>query len=135
MKQFFYVLLAIIVLAGICAAGYWFIVKNEVGVSGSEAEGLEGIRPRNMEISEVGRDYFIVEWEVANPVSGYVKYGDTSNAITLIAQDVEGVIPSYQHVVRVSGLTSGKKYYFWVMSDEVAFGRSGSALEVLTLSE
>jgi len=35
----------------------------------------------------------------------------------------------------VYGLTPGKKYYFWVMSDDVAFGKNSRALEVLSLTE
>ena len=111
---------------------YLWVIRPDPEVSSSESEGLEAIRPRDMKITGVGNDYFTVEWSVDTSVSGYVKYGDTSNSLTLIAQDTGGIVPARSHTVMVNNLTPGKKYYFWVMSDDVAFGRNGRALEVLT---
>lgn len=135
MKYVVVLVIGVLILAGIAFGVYWIVTEREVEVVGSEAEGLEAIRPRNMKITEVGPDFFVVEWDVGTSVSGYVKYGDTSSGVSLIAQDINGAVPAKRHTVRVSGLDTGKKYYFWVMSDEVAFGRNGRALEVLTVSD
>ena len=135
MKYLVLMIVGVIVLGGVVFGVYWLVTEREMGVAGEEVEGLEGIRPRDMKIIEVGDEYFVVEWEVERSVSGYVKYGDTSTGVNLIAQDLDGAVPSKKHTVRVSGLIPGKKYYFWVMSDEIAFGRNGRALEVLTVSD
>ena len=132
MKRVFFLVIMLVVLASSFFAVYLWIIRPDPTVVSGEVEGLEAIRPRNMRIVETSSDYFVVEWEVDTSVSGYVKYGDTSNSLSLLAQDVEGAVPLKKHRVRVSNLTPGKKYYFWVMSDDVAFGRNGKALEVLT---
>lgn len=135
MKQ---AVLAVIVTSLIFTAGigvYYFFFREEPSVLGSEGKNLEAIRPRNMRITEVTTKTFVVSWEVDASVSGYVRYGDTSTSLSLMAQDDQGAVPAKEHRVTVSGLSPGKKYYFWVMSDDVAFGRNGKALEVLTRAE
>lgn len=132
MKNLFIIAVTLCVLGLVGFVGYVIIFDQDRDVSSSEIDGLEEIRPQNMRISEVGSDYFVVEWKTENDVSGYVKYGETSTAISLIAQDIDGTAPTRNHVVRVSNLLPGSKYYFWVMSDDVAFGKDGRALEVLT---
>ncbi|MDD3661754.1 MAG: hypothetical protein PHG63_01690, partial [Candidatus Dojkabacteria bacterium] len=112
---------------------YLVVYRQDLSVDSSASDGLDAIRPRNMRIVEVERDSFVVTWETQAAVSGYIKYGDTSNALTLLAQDVNGVEPAREHRVRVGSLAGGRKYYFWVMSDNTAFGINGRALEVLTL--
>ena len=119
-------------LASSAFAIYLWVIRPDPATVSSEAEGLEAIRPRDMRITEIGGDMFVVEWNVDTPSSGYIKYGDTSNSLTMIGQDTDGIVSSRDHRVRVSNLSPGKKYYFWVMSDDVAFGRNGRALEVLT---
>ncbi|MBN2100941.1 fibronectin type III domain-containing protein [Candidatus Dojkabacteria bacterium] len=136
MKKFIPWIIVILVLTGTLASIlYVAVFKRDVEVSGGEEEGIERIRPRSMKITETGSDYFVVEWETRDSVAGYVKYGDTSSSISLLAQDVKGAEPTEFHKVRVGQLVPGRKYYFWVMSDDIAFGRNGRALEVLTLSE
>lgn len=122
------------VLVGV---GGYYVYRQmaEAEVAGEEAVGLDEIRPRNMRIIDVRSDGFTVTWKVASSVSGYVQYGETSTSISRIAQDVAGAVGSIEHTVNVYNLEPGRKYYFWVMSDEVAFGKNGRALEVLTLSE
>lgn len=134
MKRFLGWIAVFLLGIGVAVGGYVLVVKGQVETVGTEEEGLEAIRPRNMRISDITPDSFTVEWEVQASVSGYVMYGDTSNSLNLIAQDVRGAVPAVKHTVVVNGLIPGKKYYFWVMSDETAFGRSGRALEVLTLT-
>ena len=134
MKYIITTLLLLGVLAGIGYAVYSVVLQSDSSVVSSEMEGLEAIRPRNMRITENTGNSFVVEWEVAKSVSGYVKYGDTSTSLGLLAQDINGTESSKVHRVRVGDLTPGKKYYFWVMSDDVAFGRDGRALEVLMIS-
>jgi hypothetical protein len=132
------VVLAVIATSLLFVTGigvYWVFFKEEPSALGTEGENLEAIRPRNMRITEVSARSFVVSWEVDSDVSGYVRYGDTSTSLSLIAQDDQGTVPAREHRVTVSGLSPGKKYYFWVMSDEVAFGRNGRALEVLTRAE
>jgi hypothetical protein len=132
------VMLAVIVTSLIFIAGiavYWVYFKEEPSTLGTESENLESIRPRNMRITEVTTNSFVVSWEVSSNVSGYIRYGDTSTSLSLIAQDDQGTVPAKEHHATVTGLSPGKKYYFWVMSDEVAFGRNGRALEVLTRAE
>jgi hypothetical protein len=133
MKYVLATVLLLCVLGGLGYIIYTIVLVQEPSVVSSEMEGLEAIRPRNMKISENTGDSFVVEWEVASSVTGYIKYGDTSATLSLIAQDVNGTAASRRHRVRVSNLTPGKKYYFWVMSDDVAFGRDGRALEVLLI--
>lgn len=135
MKYVLYALIAVVFLVGIALGVYMLVIRQDPTVIGGESEGLEVIRPRDMRIVEVEQDAFLVKWETKSAVSGYIKYGDTSNSITLMAQDVNGAVSSKNHEVRVSNLSPGKKYYFWVMSDDIAFGRNGRALEVLTLSK
>lgn len=135
MKKFLLASIMVVLLVAVGIAGYIFIFRQDSSVAGSEAEGLEAIRPRNMRITEIAGTSFLVEWEVKSEVSGYLRYGDTSSSVSLIAQDLAGAVPAKKHSVRVTGLVPGKKYYFWVMSDEVAFGRNGRALEVLTIAE
>ena len=134
MKKILLASIMVVLLLSLGVAGYLLVFREDASVAGSEAEGLETIRPRNMRILEVTGTSFLVEWKVESDVSGYVRYGDTSSSISLIAQDIEGTVPSKKHSVRVTGLVPGKKYYFWVMSGDVAFGRNGRALEVLTLA-
>jgi hypothetical protein len=128
-------IIVLLLLALLGFGAYYFIFNKDVSVSSNEMEGLEAIRPRNMQIKEVRSDSFIVEWQTNTEVVGYVKYGDTSTALPLMAQDVEGTEPRKKHRVIVDGLTPGRKYYFWVMSNDIAFGKENRALEVLTLSE
>lgn len=129
------VLATLLVLSG--AGIYLLLTRENVSVSGTEEtlnqNDLEGIRPRKMKIVETGNDFFVVEWQTNSEVVGYIKYGDTSTSLQLMAQDVQGSTLLRSHRVRVDGLVPGRKYYFWVMSDNVAFGKSGRALEVLTL--
>lgn len=134
-KYVFTTVVLLAILGGIGYVIYSVVLQSESEVVSSEMEGLEAIRPRNMRITENTGNSFTVEWEVADAVTGYVKYGDTSTSLGLIAQDIQGSGPSKKHTVRVSGLTEGKKYYFWVMSDDAAFGRDGRALEVLMVSD
>lgn len=133
MKRVIAFTIMLLILASAVFAIYLWVIKPDPSTLGSEIEGLEAIRPRNMRITDVRGDSFVVEWEVNSAVSGYVKYGDTSNSLTMIAQDIEGTALKRSHRVRVSNLSPGKKYYFWVMSDDVAFGRDGRALEALTM--
>ncbi len=135
MKYTLYALIAIVLLIGVALGVYLIVIRQDPTVIGGESEGLEAVRPRDMRIVEVESDAFLVKWETKDSISGYIKYGDTSNSITLMAQDVNGTVSSTRHEVRVSNLSPGKKYYFWVMSDDIAFGRNGRALEVLTLSK
>ncbi len=126
----------IVVLLGILGFGaYYFIFRPDVSVEGVDGEGLEAIRPRNMQITEVRTDSFVVEWDTNAAVVGHIKYGDTSTSLPLIAQDSEGTEPRRKHRVVVDGLMPGRKYYFWVISDDIAFGKDNRALEVLTLSK
>lgn len=126
------IILLIAVLAGIV---YFAIFRSDIGVTGVDSEGIEEIRPVSMKITEVRKDSFVVEWQTRTSVVGYLKYGDTSNSISLIVQEVQGSEPVQKHKVRVGGLMPGRKYYFWVISDNIAFGRDSRALEVLTLAE
>lgn len=107
--------------------------KSEEG-SNQSTEALDQITPHDMRTSNVTSSSFTVTWTTKVKSTGFLKYGNTSNSISLIAQDVNGTEPRIDHKVVVSGLTAGKKYYFYVMSDGVAFGIDGRALEVLTSS-
>jgi len=134
MRNLIAVLVTLAVVGTLGYGIYRFVLSSDPVVVGEEVDGLEAVRPRNMRIVDVQLDSFAVEWDVKTPVSGYVKYGDVSNSLALIAQDVEGTKPGTHHRVVVSGLSPGKKYYFWVMSDDTAFGLNGRSLEVLTLT-
>lgn len=135
MKKFLIWIAVVIVLISAGAVVYFLILREDIGVSGGDQEGIEGIRPRSMKVVDVGSDYFEVEWRTNTDVVGYVKYGDTSTSISLIAQGEDGAKTTTRHKVKVRNLSSGKKYYYWVVSDDVAFGQNGRALEILTLSE
>lgn len=126
------ILLLVGVLAGIV---YFAIFRGDIGVADVDSEGIEEVRPVSMKITEVRKDSFVVEWQTRTSVVGYLKYGDTSNSVSLIVQEVQGSETTQKHKVIVGGLNPGRNYYFWVISDNVAFGRDGRALEVLTLSE
>ena len=135
MKYIIGFVVAALLLVG---TGYWVytnVLESDHTVESSEVEDLEMIRPTNMRISEVTDTSFTVEWKTREAVSGYVKYGPTSSSINLMAQDERGTSPSKRHKVMVSGLSRGQKYYFIVMSDEIAFGRDGVPMEVLTIGE
>lgn len=135
MKKFlpWLALALILILSGLLIFKIYF--EKENSVTGAADTELERIRPRNMRITEVGKDYFIVEWRTSTSTTGFIQYGDTSSTVNLIAQDISGTNSTKSHAVRVSGLVEGRKYYFWVMSDNIAFGKDGRALEVLTLGE
>lgn len=133
MKYFISTLILVGVLCGLGYLIYSVVLEQDSDVVSSELEGLEAIRPRNMKITENSGESFVVAWDVASSVTGYIKYGDTSATLSLIAQDVTGTAALKRHKVRVNNLTPGKKYYFWVMSDDIAFGRDGRALEVLMI--
>ncbi len=135
MRRAFLVILVMAAVVCIGGGAYTYVSTRDSETIADGMDELEAIRPRNMIISEVTATSFVVEWEVNAPVSGYVTYGDTSNSVSLLAQDVNGAEPSRRHTVSVYGLTPGKKYYFWVMSDDVAFGKNSRALEVLSLTE
>ncbi len=135
MKKFIFAAILLVSLSIGAYGVYVIMTEDDVSVSSEASTDLERIRPRKMRFKEVGPDYFVIEWETDDSVSGYVKYGDISNSLNLIAQDVKGTVPVKNHRVRVDNLVPGKKYYVWVMSDNVAFGREGRALEVLTLTE
>lgn len=126
------VILLIVALAGVA---YFAFFRSDIGVTGVESEGIEEIRPINMKITDVRKDSFVVEWQTRTAVVGYLKYGDTSNSISLIVQEVQGSEPAQKHKVRVGGLIPGRKYYFWVISDNIAFGRDSRALEILTIAQ
>ncbi len=134
MKYIVSTVILLSVIGGLGLAIYTIVFKSEPVVMSSETEGIEAIRPRNMRITENDGTSFVVEWETTTDVSGYVKYGDTSTTLGLIAQDVNGTNVSKNHRVRINDLEPGKKYYFWVMSDDVAFGRDGRTLEVLMVN-
>ncbi|MEA3357553.1 MAG: fibronectin type III domain-containing protein [Patescibacteria group bacterium] len=128
----------IIMILCVAVAGgaiYWMVFKKDVSVESSVGVEIEAIRPKQMKISEIDSNSFTVEWTTQGRVLGYLKYGDTSNAPSLVAQEVGGTKLVTEHKVKVTDLIPGRKYYFWVMSDNIAFGRDGRALEVLTLSE
>ncbi len=138
MKKFIIIGISALVLVVSGYTLYWYLNKGDVEVVGSESSGqknLESIRPRDMKIVETGKDYFIVEWETSSSVVGYVRYGDTSTSLQFMSQDVKGSVLLKHHRVRVGDLKPGRKYYFWVMSDGIAFGKNGRSLEVLTTSE
>lgn len=132
MKYLLMAVFSLCILSGVGYVVYSVVLRNEIGVMSGETDGIEAIRPRDMRISDNNGNSFVVEWATNTPVSGYIKYGDTSTTLSLIAQDVEGIEAKKEHRVRVENLTPGKKYYFWVMSDDIAFGRDSRALEVLT---
>ncbi len=132
MKKFLLPLLIIIAFVGGAGLVYFITVTRSAEVEKNETESLESIRPKSMRITDVGSNYFIVTWSTTKNISGFLKYGDTSNSISLIAQDVKGASTVRKHEVRVNNLLAGHKYYFWVMSDNIAFGKQGRALEVLT---
>lgn len=131
MKYFLIAIFFACVLGGVGYAVYSVVLKNAGSVMSGETEGIEAIRPKDMRIVENNGNSFVVEWGTATEVTGYIKYGDTSVTLSLIAQDVAGNEAKKAHRVRIGNLTPGKKYYFWVMSDDIAFGRDGRALEVL----
>ena len=110
MKYVLYALIAAVLLVGVALGVYLLVIKQDPTVVGGESEGLEAVRPRDMRIVEVDTDAFLVKWETKDSVSGYIKYGDTSNSITLMAQDVNGTVSSTKHEVRVFNLSPGKKY-------------------------
>lgn len=134
MKKLIPWVIIIVMVLFLGVGGYLIIYKRDAGVSGQDDDGLEGLRPREMRIVEADSDSFTVVWKTRKNTVGYVKYGDTSSEISLISQDKQGAELLRDHEVTVRNLIPGRKYYFWVISDEVAFGREGKALEVLTLS-
>ncbi len=135
MKKYIpWIIIGVIVIAG-SIVSYLVFFSNGGSDSQDDLSELDAIRPVNMKIENVTSTSFTVEWRTESEATGFVKYGNTSNSLSLIAQDVNGTEPRTSHQTMVSGLTAGKKYYFYVMSENVAFGRDGRALEVLTTSE
>lgn len=124
----------VIIIASLLTS-YFLIFRREDSSGDQDLSELEGIQPVNMKIEDVTGTSFKVIWETNSETSGYVKYGNTSNSLSLIAQDVNGTDVRKKHQVVLTGLSEGKKYYFYVMSDNVAFGRDGRPLEVLTVTE
>jgi hypothetical protein len=113
-----------------------FLIFNDDNSSSDEdLSALDEIRPIDMKIEDVDSKSFRVVWKTKIETAGYIKYGNTSNSLSLIAQDVNGTDARKEHEVIVMDLSEGKKYYFYVMSDNVAFGRDGRPLEVLTISD
>ncbi|MBN1618572.1 fibronectin type III domain-containing protein [Candidatus Dojkabacteria bacterium] len=123
----------IILLAGVLGLGFYYLLNRDVTVLGTDPDNIESIRPRNMRITQVDANSFTVEWKTSSAVVGYVKYGESSDNIVTVVQGDYGVTPKKDHKVKVSGLVKGKKYYFWVVSNNIAFGKDGRALEVLTI--
>lgn len=123
----------VIVIGGLLAS-YFLIFREQDNESNEDLSQLEEIRPRDMKIEDVSSNSFRVNWETSTETAGYIKYGNTSNSLSLIAQDINGTDARTDHEILVTGLSEGKKYYFYVMSDNVAFGRDGRPLEVLTIS-
>ncbi|MFH1547490.1 MAG: fibronectin type III domain-containing protein [bacterium] len=127
-----------IVVVSVCITAYLLfrpVGEEDTQGENTNTEELETITPNNMQTSNVSSSSFTVTWETKENSAGFVKYGNTSNSLSLIAQDVNGTKPRTSHKVVVSGLSAGRKYYFFVMSENVAFGKEGRALEVLTTSD
>jgi len=135
MKKVIPWVVVVLLIAALAGVAYFAIFRNDIGVTGVDSDGIEDIRPINMKITNIRKDSFVVEWQTRTAVVGYLKYGDTSTSISLIVQEEQGSEPAKKHKARVGGLIPGRKYYFWVISDNVAFGRDSRALEVLTLAE
>jgi hypothetical protein len=135
MKNFFPWIIIGLLLIVVGIGGYYWLNRAKVEVVSSEDEELELIRPLDMRISDIESHSFTVEWETKGEVTGYVKYGDTSTALPLMAQDIKGVEPRTTHKVVVDDLRPGRKYYFLVVSDGIMFGKDNRKLEVLTLSQ
>lgn len=126
-----------IVVVSIAATTYLLFrpTPEEIKERNTNTQELDAITPHKMRTSSITESSFTVTWETRDKTTGFVKYGNTSNSLSLIAQDVNGTDSVATHKVVVSGLTSGRKYYFYIMSDNVAFGKDGRPLEVLTISD
>lgn len=135
MKKYIpWVIIAVLILS-LGVSTYLIFFADKWSGSDSDADKLEQIRPRKMKIQDVTSSSFTVVWETDSKTTGFVKYGNTSNSLSLIEQDVNGTETRTNHRITIDDLVAGKKYYFYVMSDNVAFGTDGRPLEVLTTSQ
>jgi hypothetical protein len=135
MKKYIPWIIGIVLVISLAVTIYLLLRPNDMVEEDVSVEELEQITPDNMKIEDITSSSFSVTWETEVESTGFVKYGNTSNSLSLIAQDANGTEPRIKHKIEISGLVSGRKYYFYVMSENVAFGRDGRALEVLTTSE
>jgi hypothetical protein len=93
------------------------------------------LSPQQIQVTNIQDSGFTVSWTTANPASGYLNYGETTQA-PLTAKDLRdsdiGQGQYTTHYIDISGLSPQRTYYFVVNSADHPFDNSGSPYQVTT---
>lgn len=81
--------------------------------------------PNEVVVSNISDTHATISWFTNTEAEGYVKYGTSETSLNLIASDIRdlGKDSSFsykQHIVEISNLSPGTKYYFQVYSNGLA---------------
>lgn len=100
-------------------------------VSGSEDSiYVEGCTPYNVEIQKGNDEKSVnISWMSKEKCSGYIVYGKELRGLDMVSVDLENDAESKEHIVRVKGLVTSKRYYFSIVSNGASFGKDGLPLQ------
>jgi hypothetical protein len=121
MNNFFVVLITtLLVLSGFLL---FFYIRD---VLNADQDGLVGdCVPLNLNIANVTATGIVVEWETSKDCLGMVRYGDSVDAMNMVAVNREKSLAAKKHAVEVGSLNPSSIYYVVVFSDGVEYGIEG----------
>lgn len=85
--------------------------------------------PFNTRISIDKSGCLLAEWQTTEKSIGYIKYGDTPDNVTNIAQTAEGLLYSDNHSVSVCTINSQNDYFVVVVSNNIPYGYQGEPIK------
>lgn len=114
---------------------FWFKVRSRFSSQeylDSDSFDGQAIEPRDFKITEVTKTTARLEWKTDSPSFGFVLLGSHPDRLEIKYSPAEGQALKNYHVVELSNLIPGQKYYLVVSSNQVLYGRSGQPLEFIT---
>jgi hypothetical protein len=128
MNNFFLVFIAILL---VLSGSLLFFYNRDILSKGS-GELIGGCVPVNLQVQNVTKNTFSVEWETMDKCLGFVKYGDSIDSIDYLAIDEENNFAMDKHSIDVKNLKPSSIYYFVVSSGGVEYGVKGAPVVVNT---
>ena len=129
MNNFFVVVVAVLVV--LSGTLLFFYRRDVLDTEGSNGD-ISGCVPFDLQVQDVSALGFVVEWETEENCLGFVKYGDSVDAINLIAFDENGDIAVKKHAIKISDLKASSIYYVMVISEGTEYGLEGTPIIVST---
>lgn len=126
-------LLALVLLLAGAGVGV-VLVKSNLGFA---PKATPETTPRQVRITNLTSNDFVVSWITTNPVTGFLKYGTDESSLDHSASDnrdkLTGDTNVYRtHYVTVTDLEPETDYYFKIGSENLLYDRNGQAFNITT---